>query len=126
MPTMTKNRRRHDRLTLAPDMEAHVEFDHPTPNGRSYRVPLVNISPSGVSFAIDAGDPLTGLEEGACLPEAVVRLGECAIRGELLVMHVTTDPDSRYVCGALFYPATDTDLVKLKSVIAGMEVAGTD
>ena len=28
--------------------------------------------------------------------------------------------------GALFYPATDTDLVMLKSVIAGMEVAGTD
>jgi hypothetical protein len=41
-------------------------------------------------------------------------------------MHVTADPDSRYVCGALFYPSTDTDLVKLKGVIAGMEAAGTD
>jgi hypothetical protein len=126
MTTMTKNRRHQRRHTVSPENVARVEFDYPTPNGKQYRLPLVNISASGLSFMIDAGDELAGLEEGAGLPDAVISLGECRISGEMLVMHMTAGPDSRYLCGALFYPATDTDLVKLKSVIAGMEVAGTD
>jgi hypothetical protein len=126
MATITKNRRRQTRHSVSPEDLARVEFDYPTRNGKKYLMPLVNISASGLSFMIDPGDELEGLEEGAGLPEAVLRLGDCAISGEMLVMHMTAGPDSRYVCGALFYPATDTDLVKLKSVIAGMEVAGTD
>jgi hypothetical protein len=126
MPTITKNRRRHARHEVSPDITASVEFDYPRPNGRSYRLRIVNISPSGLSFSMKKEDGLTTLDEGASLPDTVVHLGDCRIRGELLVMHVTPDADSRYLCGALFYPATDTELVKLKSVIAGMEVAGTD
>jgi hypothetical protein len=126
MSTTTKNRRRQRRHTISTELLARVEFDYPTPNGRSYRVPVINLSPSGLSFTVDGYDELARLDEGSSLPDAVIRLGDCKIRGEMLVMHVTADPDSRYVCGALFYPATDTDLVKLKSVIAGMEVAGTD
>lgn len=126
MATITKNRRSHTRHPVSPEEVARVGFDYPTPNGKQYEVPLVNISASGLSFLIDPGDELAGLEEGAGLPDAVIRLGECEIRGEMLIMHMTAGPDSRYVCGALFYPATDTDLVKLKSAIAGMEVAGAD
>jgi hypothetical protein len=126
MSTIAKNRRRQTRHPVTTENVARVEFDHPTPNGRTYRMPLTNISASGLSFMFEEGDDLTGLDEGASLPGAVIRLGDCKISGELLVMHMTAGPDSRYVCGALFYPATDTDLVKLKSVIAGMEVAGTD
>lgn len=126
MATITKNRRRQTRHSVSPEDLARVEFDYPTPNGRRYRLPLVNISASGVSFMVDPGEELAKLDEGSGLPDAVIRLGDCAINGEMLVMHMTAAPDSGYVCGALFYPATDTDLVKLKSVIAGMEVAGTD
>ena len=126
MATIAKNRRSQTRHSVSPENVARIEFDYPTPNGKQYQVPLVNISASGLSFMIDPGDELAGLEEGAGLPDAVIRLGDCEISGEMLVMHMTAGPDSRYVCGALFYPATDTDLVKLKSVIAGMEVAGTD
>ena len=50
-----------------------------------------------------------------------IRIGECLIRGDLVVMHLTAESEARQICGALLYPATDTDLVKLKSVIAGME-----
>ncbi len=33
--------------------------------------------------------------------------------GDLVVMHVTAREDSRILCGALLYPATDNDLLKL-------------
>jgi len=126
MATTIKNRRKQTRHTIAANVAARVEFDYPTPNGKPYALPVVNVSASGLSFVLDETDLLGALEEGTSLPRSVVRLGQCRIRGELLVMHVTPGSDSRYVCGALFYPATDTDLVMLKSVVAGMEVAGTD
>jgi len=123
MSTMTKNRRRQRRYQVAKETMARVEFEC---RGRCFRSEVTNLSASGLSFSLDPAEDLTGLEEGESFPEAVVRVGDCAMRGELLLMHMTQDGGSRYVCGALFYPATDTDLVKLKSVIAGMEVAGTD
>jgi len=123
MSTMTKNRRRQRRYQVSQETMARVEFEC---GGRCFRSEVTNLSASGMSFRLDPTDDLTGLDEGESFPDAVVRVGDCAIRGELLLMHMTQDPGSRYVCGALFYPATDTDLVKLKSVIAGMEVAGTD
>jgi len=126
MSTTTKNRRGHTRYPVYQGRAAHLRFVYPTPNGKSFHAPIVNISASGVSFAVDEGQELPQLEEGVSVPGAELSVGGCAIEGELLVMHVTTDPDSRYVCGALFYPSTDTDLVKLKGVIAGMEAAGTD
>jgi len=126
MSTTTKNRRRQVRHPVTPENLARVEFEYPTPYGRQFQLPLVDLSSSGISFLLDEAGELAELEEGTTLAEVVVRLGECLICGELLIMHMTTGPDSRYVCGALFYPATDTDLVKLKSAVAGMEVAGTD
>jgi len=126
MSTTTKNRRAQTRYSVLADDRARIEFVYPTPNGKTYSMPLANLSASGLSFGLSEGDTAVALEEGVTLPDAVIRIGDCKIRGELLVMHVTTGSDSRYVCGALFYPATDTDLVKLKSAVAGMEVAGTD
>lgn len=123
MSTTAKNRRGQRRYSVSGTDEARVEFVFPAPHGRTFQLPLTNISSSGLSFRFDEND-LVGLEEGAALSDAVVRVGACTIRGELLVMHVTPATDSRQVCGALFYPSTDTDLVKLKSLVTGMEVAG--
>ena len=126
MSTTTKNRRRQRRHAVSTENLARVEFHYPAPSGKKYVVSLVDVSASGLSFALEEHEELRRMEEGTSLPGAVVRVGDCRIHGELLAMHVTADPGSGYVCGALFYPATDTDLVMLKSVIAGMEVAGTD
>ena len=126
MSITTKNRRGQTRYPVYRDRVAHLDFVHPTPNGRSYHATVINISASGVSFSVDDDVEPPQLDEGASVPDVALSVGDCSIQGELLVMHVTTDPDSRYVCGALFYPSTDTDLVKLKGVIAGMEAAGTD
>ena len=126
MSAVTKTRRGQRRHPISRSELARVEFAYPGPNGRCYELDVTNISSSGVSFSLERTDELTGLEEGTSLSEVVIRVGDCSIHGEMVVMHVTGDADSRRVCGALFYPATDTDLVQLKGVIAGMEVAATD
>ena len=126
MSPVTKTRRRQHRYPIQRGKLARVEFTHPSPNGRRYDLDVTNISSSGVSFSFEETDELTGLEEGTSLSGVVIRIGECMIRGELVVMHLTGDTDSRRICGALFYPAPDTDLVQLKGLIAGMEVAEGD
>jgi len=126
MSAVTKSRRRQRRYPVSRDKVARLEFSHPGPNGRCYDLDVTNISSSGVSFSFEETDELTSLEEGTSLSGVVIGVGECMIRGEMVVMHVTGDTGSRRTCGALFYPATDTDLVQLKGVIAGMEVADVD
>ncbi len=126
MSAVTKSRRRQHRYPVSRGKLARVEFAHPGPHGRRYDLDVTNISSSGVSFLFEETDELTGLEEGTSLPGVVIRIGDCMIHGEMVVMHLTGDTGSRRSCGALFYPATDTDLVQLKGVIAGMEVAEAD
>jgi hypothetical protein len=65
------------------------------------------------------------MESGSTISGASVRIRECVIQGDLVVMHVTPRSDSRILCGALLYPATDHDLLKLKAVLAGMQAVQT-
>jgi hypothetical protein len=123
MPISTGSRRRQRRYVVRDQRVACVEFEHPSPNGRHYRLQVVNLSASGVSFSLEGEAP--ELDAGTSLPHSVLRVGECMIRGDLVVMHLTSEL-AGLVCGALFYPETDTDLVKLKSVIAGMEAVESD
>jgi hypothetical protein len=118
MTTTTACRRKARRHRLS-STEASVEFDYPNPGGHPCRLPLVDVSISGLSFA--GTDELFGIEAGTDLSDVTIRVGSCEMRGDLLVMHATPEgvPDAVY--GALFYPASDTDLVKMKSVLAGIE-----
>jgi hypothetical protein len=126
MAVRTSTRRRQRRFALGSASAARVGFEYPSRNGRRYDLPLVNISKSGLSFALAGHDDLAGLDPGTIIPQAAVRIGECSIAGELVLMHLTPDPFSRATCGALFYPASDEDLIKLRSLIAGMEALATD
>jgi len=101
------------------DEGAFVEFSCPTTGG-SCRLPLSDLSHSGLSFHGEP-DEIPPVESGSTISGVSLRIKECIIRGDLLVMHVTPRPDSRILCGALLYPATDDDLLKLKAVLAGME-----
>jgi hypothetical protein len=121
MSTITASRRRQRRYPVPPSPTACVEFEYPSPNGAPFRLPITNLSAQGVSFSIGDHDVLAGLEAGTSLPNAAIRVGECRVQGDLVVMHLTPRADATTICGALLYPATDTDLVKLKSVLAGME-----
>jgi hypothetical protein len=100
-------------------VEACVEVTYPDSASRNVRLPLVDISISGLSFVMT--EELPAIDSGTNIPDIVIRLGECEIHGELVVMHMTPDGDDRTICGALFFAATDEDLMKLRSAIAGME-----
>jgi hypothetical protein len=123
MPTTkTDCRRSQHRFTLVDESAASVEFVFPAPTGRHYSLPLVNISVSGISFLLQPDRAPGGLEIGEDLTDATITVAGCSMSGELVVMHITEEA-GRAICGALFYPAGDADLVKLKSVVAGMEAA---
>jgi hypothetical protein len=121
--TRADTRRRHARHTVAPESGATVEVELPPRAGRRATFPLVDVSHSGVSFRCD-GPALHCLDTGTRLGGAVVRIGECVLHGDLVVMHLTPEGLAGALCGALFYPESDAELVKLKSVIAGMEALG--
>jgi hypothetical protein len=72
-----------------------------------------------LSFVL--ADPLPGLEPGQRLDAAEVTIGDRLIRGDLLVMHITPEVISGAVLGALFYPATDEDLLTLRAVLAELD-----
>ena len=124
MATVSQTRRVTRRYAVTKSHRARLEFDYPGPGGKRYDLPLIDISVSGLSF--NCADRLPGLESGTTLSPIIIRLGMCDIHGDLLVMHVTRDPSGGTICGALFYPAKDADLLKLKSAIAGIEAVTAD
>ena len=124
MSTRTDCRRGPDRHPLPRADDRYIEVDHPQPGGRSYRFPLHDISISGLSFVLT--EEMPRIDEGSSLDGVVVHVGGCILRGDMLVMHVTPEMAPGSVCGALFYPATDEDLIKLKSLIAGIEAVLAD
>lgn len=116
MTTRTATRRKQARHTLAPG-KGSLSYDCPR-GGRS-EASLVDLSGAGLSFHLES-EELGGLEAGASVSGALIRIGSVEVRGEMLVMHVTPRGMGFY-CGALFYPADDADLVRLKTLIAGIE-----
>ena len=123
MATTTRCRRATRRYSIPENGTAQVEFDHPAPHGCHYSFPVIDISVSGLSFA--CSEEISGLESGENLPAVTVRIGGCEMHGEILVMHMTSRSSTSRVVGALFYPAQDADLVKWKSLLAGIEVLQT-
>ena len=119
--TITKNRRVQRRHRISANADVRLEFTHPSPNGRELSLPVLDISAAGFSFAML--EPLHDIEIGVSLPDVTLRLGERQMHGDLIVMHVTQE---RGVCGALFYPATDEDLIRMKFVLAGIEAVQAD
>lgn len=124
MTIRTASRRLQRRFPLVQGRGAAVELEHPHASGRRLRLPIVDMSSAGVSFKVNLQETPV-FEIGASLSQVVLVIGDCSIQGELVVMHFTPDMDSSATCGALFYPKTDSDLVKLKGVIAGMEAIDT-
>jgi len=124
MATVSQTRRVARRYAISKSHQARLEFDYPGPGGKHYDLALTDLSVSGLSFR--CGEELPGLDSGTTLSPVIIRLGKCDIHGDLLVMHVTSGPPSETTCGALFYPAKDADLLKLKSAIAGIEAVATD
>jgi hypothetical protein len=126
MAVRTATRRKQRRYSIERDRNAIVAFEYPCPSGRPYRLPLLNVSKAGLSFALDDRDELTTLDPGTRIEDVVVRIGDCEIDGEMVLMHLTPDDQSKALCGALFFPSSDDDLIKLRSLVAGMEAVAAD
>jgi len=118
MPMIRSTVQRDPRYTVPPLVEAFVEFRYPNPGGRRLSLSLLDISVAGLSFAADSELPL--IVRGARIENVVVLLGDIRIEGKLLVMHSTRGGPTGIVYGAVFYPATEQDQLRLNGVIAGL------
>lgn len=119
MTIVTTCRRKQRRHPTQGTDQISVELTWPQPSGTRHRFPLADVSISGLSFVFE--EELPGIESGASISGVLMRLGECEIQGDLVVMHITPQSENRQVCGALFYAATDEDLVKWRAAMAGIE-----
>lgn len=108
-------RRRHNRFPLDPGDGGRVEFRFPDPSGHPCSMPLRDVSSAGLSMTLV--HELPGLETGSNLDRVTVTVGERKVEGDLLVMHVTPEAVEGAVCGALFYPRHDRDILELRGLI---------
>ena len=109
-------RQRDRRFPLFRPQKALVEFDF---DGRAWRLPLVDVSVTGLSFVTDEEVP--GLRIGVRIESAVLRVADCEIRGNVAIRHVTPHPDWTTLYGGIFYPAEESDLNRLSGLLAGIE-----
>jgi len=63
---------------------------------------------------VQAGDIVRGIE---------ARVARKTFRGDLLVMHVTRPGEAAAVCGGLFYPEGDEDLITIRLVVRALAAA---
>jgi hypothetical protein len=113
----TVNTQRDRRFALLVSRDARVQFAYPANSELRRDQPLLDISVTGLSFGLEHELPL--LVRGAVIHGAVVRVGDCDMTGKLLVKHLTRSED-QFVCGAVFYPASEMESVKLNGLIAGI------
>lgn len=122
--TPTACRRRYRRHPVRGGADAAVSFDFPGPGGTPCSMRLRDISGSGVSFLLE--HDLPGLDEGAMISQAVVRVEGHSVRTDLLVMHLTPDATAGSVCGALLFPHGDGDVRALQRLVEALAMPSTE
>lgn len=116
---MPRTRRTLDRHRVHEGIAAEATFRWPARNGRPVIAQLRDVSYAGVSLVL--GEELPGLEVGECLKGVNVSLDGVHFGGELLVMHLTPSPQGGILCGGLFYPVRDADVLALRKVVRRLE-----
>jgi len=117
-------RRSHPRHIVEESLHARVEFGYPRPQDPPCRVRIRDVSEGGLGFVLE--QELPGLEVGDCIAGVAIHIGSRIIRGDLLVMHFTPEATAGALCGALFYPADDGDLLAFRDVIRELEARTPD
>jgi hypothetical protein len=117
----SSSRRLQSRFAIPPEGEATLQFRYPSPNGPRLDVRLRDISLSGLSMTLP--EELTGVQVGDIVKGIEARVAKKQFRGDLLVMHVSPANEAGAVCGGLFYPEGDEDLITIRLVVRGLEVA---
>jgi hypothetical protein len=116
------NRRLQRRFTVPADAGAALHFHYPTPqSGIRLEARLRDISLSGLSLTLP--EELAGIQTGDIVKAIEARVAGKTFRGDLLVMHVSPASSSGVVCGGLFYPEGDEDLITIRLVVRALEAA---
>lgn len=116
-----QNRRLERRHTFPTDSGAVVQFRYPPPNGQDIQARLRDISLSGLSIALP--EEMFGVQTGDIVKGIEARVARKSFRGDLLVMHVTQLGRTGPICGGLFYPENDEDLITIRLVVRALDAA---
>jgi hypothetical protein len=108
--------RRSARRHAFPESEATIDFDYPRPGEHRCEMPLKDVSNAGISFVLT--HELPGVEIGETLRRIALRINGHVVRGDVLICHLTPGDEPGAVCGGLFYPASDPDLLRLQDLLA--------
>jgi hypothetical protein len=114
--TVVQCRRSARRFVLPNGSEGFIDFDYPKPGEHHCEMPLKDLSNAGLSFVLI--HELPGLAVGRTLQGVALRVDDRVVRGDLLICHLTSDEGPGAVCGGLFYPASDPDLIRLQDLLA--------
>lgn len=110
--------RRGDRRYNLPDaVSAKLQFEGP--DGTTYTFPLMDLSVTGASFHMPRA--IIGVDSGAMLGNAVIRLGRLEVHGNVVVLRVTKIFGTSRSCGVQFYPKTEEDRNELINLIARLD-----
>jgi hypothetical protein len=115
-----RNRRLQRRYPMPAGTESSLRFRYPAPNGDLFDARLRDVSLSGLSLFIPA--ELPGIQAGDIIRGIEVRVAHKTFRGDLLVMHLTPANEPGAVCGGLFYPDGDEDLITIRLVVRALDV----
>lgn len=116
---LPRSRRTLDRHRVPDSLTSSAEFHWPGRKGEIFHARLRDVSFAGLSLQVT--EQLPGLEIGECLRNLQVTFDGIRLRGELLLMHITPLSESGSVCGGLFYPAGDADVLALRKVVRRLE-----
>jgi hypothetical protein len=56
----------------------------------------------------------------------VIRIADCVLHGDVTIRRSAVGPDGTWHYGAMFYPASEADMLKLNGVLAGIEAMRED
>ena len=112
------NRRQDPRYGLPKALDARLEFK----DGDNFdqRLPLTEIGIGGAGFRMPR--KIAGVEKGAMIPNAVIRIGHTEIGVNLEILHTTRGFHMDYTCGTRFYPKTENDRNELTELISKLEL----
>lgn len=116
---MSVERRKQPRYKAPEQLASRVVFQYRPLGNDTFEMPIKDLSPSGVSFTLTSDLPK--LEVGDCIARVKIHLGEDTLRGDLLIMHLSPGAEEGAVCGGLYFPSSDEDILKLQGVIRMLE-----
>lgn len=117
----SRNRRLQRRFPLLADSGSRLSFRFPSKGGEPLEASVRDISLSGVSIVLPC--TLAGLAVGDVIAGVDACVAEKSFRGDLLVMHVSPQNEPGAICGGLFYPETDEDLITIRLIVRQLESA---